>query len=158
MGDGLTLKIVILKAEQCDVFCQLRLKLFEAVGEINQNTDVSELALATKKYYLSHIEKDLLCWGISLDDKIVSMASLCLFSRLPYLENLSGIEGYILNVYTLPSFREKGMAEILINTIIDYAKKNSVKRLWLNSSEQGKSIYKKCGFVEKNNEMELYWS
>ena len=40
--------------------------------------------------------------------------------------------------------------------IIEYAKENHIKRLWLSSSEQGKRIYADCGFIMKNNEMELF--
>lgn len=63
------------------------------------------------------------------------MPFLNLFSRIPYLGNISGREGYILNIYTLPNYRKKGMAGKLVNTIIDYAKENEIKRLWLNSSK-----------------------
>ena len=48
------------------------------------------------------------------------------------------------------------MAGKLVNTIIDYAKENEIKRLWLNSSKQGKSVYTRHGFEEVENVMELY--
>ena len=32
-----------------------------------------------------------------------------------------------------------------------------VKRLWLNSSEQGKKLYVERGFIKKENEMELFF-
>lgn len=86
----------------------------------------------------------------------MSIASLNLFSRIPYLENLSGKEGYILNVYTVPTHRKQGMARMLINTIINYAKAHQIQRLWLNSSPQGRNIYENHGFQEVENVMELY--
>ena len=47
-----------------DDFWFLRKELFEELGEISQNMDTSELKLVTKQYFLSHINKDLISWGI----------------------------------------------------------------------------------------------
>ena len=44
----------------------------------------------------------------------------------------------------------------ILNEIINYASKIHVKRLWLNSSEQGKKLYVERGFIKKENEMELF--
>ncbi len=139
-----------------DDFCKLRLLLFEELGEINSTSDINSLEKATQKYYLSHIDKDLISWSIRVEDKIIATGSLCLFNRIPYEENLTGVEGYILNIYTIPTFRKQGFAKLLINVIIEYAKENHIKRLWLSSSEHGKPIYSECGFIMKSNEMELF--
>lgn len=143
--------------EKCvDEFWRLRKELFEELGEIPQYIDISELELATKQYFLSHINKDLISWGIVQMGKLVAIGSLCLFTRIPYKENLSGLEGYILNIYTSPQYRKYGYANQILDTIIEYSHKNNIKRLWLNYSENGKYLYKEMGFTQKNNEMELF--
>lgn len=147
-----------MNAEMTDDFCKLRLQLFEELGEISSVKDIQSLEEATKTYYCSHIDKDLISWCIKSDHEILAIASLCLFSRIPYEGNLTGLEGYILNVYTIPTFRKRGLAKRLITEIIEYAKENQIKRLWLNSSQDGKEIYYKSGFTMKNNEMELFLS
>ncbi|WP_293960313.1 GNAT family N-acetyltransferase, partial [uncultured Fusobacterium sp.] len=96
------------------------------------------------------------CWFIEIEEKIVAVASMCTFCRIPYYENPVGIEGYILNVYTSLNSRKKGLATKLVKEIIEFSKNNSIKRLWLNSSEAGKNIYKSLGFIEKENEMEYF--
>lgn len=139
-----------------DNFWILRKELFEELGEISQNMDTSELESATKQYFLSHINKDLISWGIIQKGKLVAIGSLCMFTRIPYKENLSGLEGYILNIYTSPQFRKCGYANQILDTIIEYSHKNMIGRLWLNYSEQGKFLYTEKGFTKKNNEMELF--
>lgn len=139
-----------------DEFCKLRMKLFFELGEINLSTDIDSLEKATKDYYLLYIDRDLICWGIKNESKIAATASLCLFSRIPYEENKTGSEGYILNIYTLPEYRKKGFAKSLINEIIKYAEDNNIKRLWLDSSKEGRPVYLKKGFEEKNNVMEMF--
>lgn len=104
---------------------------------------------ATKIYYSSHINKDLICLGIFQKEKLVAIGSLCLFTRIPYKENLSGLEGDILNIYTATPFRKHGFANSILDRIIEYARKNNIKRLWLNSSKQGKKLYTKRGFIKK---------
>ncbi|MDD6386980.1 GNAT family N-acetyltransferase [Lactobacillus equicursoris] len=134
----------------------MRKELFLELGEITTETDVEELESASKKYYLDHIGKDLLNWGIRQDGDLAAIGSLCLFSRIPYQENLTGQEGYILNIFTSKNYRKQGMANQILDAIIDEAKKRGVRRLWLSSSDQGKPIYLDKGFREKSNEMELF--
>ena len=126
------MKIISLNKQHFKYFLNLRISLFKELKEINSKEDIEDLILSTKKYFFDNIEKNLLCWAIEVDDEIVSIASLNIFYRIPYAENLLGKEGYILNVYTLPSYRKKNMADTLIKVIIDYAKNNSIKKLWLN--------------------------
>lgn len=148
--------ILRLDEKSVDDFCRLRIELFEELGEVNNETNIDKLKSATKQYFLSHINKDLISWGILQANELVAIGSLCLFTRIPYEENLIGLEGYILNIYTVPHFRKSGFANHILDEIIEYAQKNNIKRLWLNSSEHGKSIYAKRGFIKKDNEMELF--
>lgn len=149
-------QVVELDKKAVDDFWHLRKELFLELGEITTETDVEELESASKKYYLDHIGKDLLNWGIRQDGHLAAIGSLCLFSRIPYQENLTGQEGYILNIFTSKNYRKQGMANQILDVIIDEAKKRGVRRLWLSSSDQGKPIYLNKGFREKTNEMELF--
>lgn len=148
--------ISLLDEKSVSDFWRLRIELFEELEEVCKDTDVTELELATKQYYLSHINKDLISWGIFQKGELVAIGSLCLFTRIPYSENLSGLEGYILNIYTSKQFRKYGFANQILDNIIEYSHKNNIKRLWLNSSEQGKCLYVEKGFIQKDNEMELF--
>ena len=149
-------KVLRLDESSAEAFCRLRMELFAELGEISENQDVSELKEATERYYRSHINKDLISWGIFQEGSLAAAGSLCLFFRLPYAENLSGQEGYILNIYTSPLFRRQGYANAILDEIIAFAKDNQIKRLWLNSSEQGEELYGRRGFAKKENEMELF--
>lgn len=143
-------------ADDIDLFLEMRIKLFKELGEINEDSDIQPLIKAMRSYYLEHIGKDLICWFAIVDGKTVATSSLNLALRIPYHNNLQGAEGYILNVYTLPEFRGKGIARQLILEIMNYARKTGVKRLWLDSSKMGRSVYRSCGFIEKTSEMELF--
>ena len=149
-------EIVQLDKRNAEDFWRLRKELFLELGEVSAEMDLSKLESVTKKYYSSHINKDLLSWGLYRDGKMVSIGSLCLFSRIPYQENLSGAEGYILNIFTTSHFRKFGFASQILDTIVAHSRQHHIKRLWLSSSEQGKSLYDGKGFVQKENELELF--
>ena len=149
-------EIVQLDERNAEDFWRFRKELFLELGEVSAEMDLSKLESASKQYYISHINKDLLSWGLYRDGKMVSIGSLCLFFRIPYQENLTGAEGYILNIFTSPHFRKCGFASQILDTIMAYSKQHEIRRLWLSSSEQGRSLYDGKGFVKKENEMELF--
>jgi ribosomal protein S18 acetylase RimI-like enzyme len=60
----------------------------------------------------------------------------------------SGKLGYILNLYTIPEARRKGICTRLLNELIGEAKLLGLRYLHLHASEEGISIYRKAGFAE----------
>ena len=149
-------EILLLDEKSVNDFWRLRIELFQELEEVSKDADCTQLESATKQYYVSHINKDLISWGVFQEGQLAATGSLCLFTRIQYNENLSGLEGYILNIYTSKQFRGNGFANQILDNMIEYSYKNNIKRLWLNSSEQGKHLYTKKGFLQKNNEMELF--
>lgn len=83
----MSINILMLDEKSVDEFWRLRMALFEELGEIKKDTNISELKSVTKQYYLSHINKDLISWGILCDNKLAAIGALCLFYRIPYEEN-----------------------------------------------------------------------
>ncbi|QBO36179.1 GNAT family N-acetyltransferase [Periweissella cryptocerci] len=150
------MKIIRMDEKSVNDFWQLRKQLFEELNEITSLEDTQKLENTTKEFYLSHINKDLICWGVIIENKIIASSSLCLFNRIPYQENLTGKEGYILNIYTCSNYRKQGIASQLLSEMKEYAKQNQINRLWLSSSDNGLALYKEHGFIEKNNELEIF--
>ena len=60
----------------------------------------------------------------------------------------------ILNVYTDPSHRRRGLARKLMQTMIAWCKKEGFARVTLHASEDGRHLYESLGF-EASNEMRL---
>lgn len=60
---------------------------------------------------------------------------------------LLGREGLVLNVYTVPSWRRRGVAQHLMDTIVTWAAEVGIVRLVLSASPAGRSLYEKMGFV-----------
>jgi GNAT superfamily N-acetyltransferase len=60
----------------------------------------------------------------------------------------------ILNVYTEPEFRKRGIARQIMRTILAWVKQQGLRSANLHASDQGRLLYEKLGF-EATNEMRL---
>jgi GNAT superfamily N-acetyltransferase len=60
----------------------------------------------------------------------------------------------ILNVYTDPQYRRRGIARQLIETIVAWCKQQGFARVTLHASDDGRHLYESLGF-EPGNEMRL---
>jgi GNAT superfamily N-acetyltransferase len=82
---------------------------------------------------------------------------LVIWERPANYEGLeSGKLGYLLNFYTIPEARGKGVCTQLLCRLIEEAKLIGLKYLHLNATRKGINIYRKAGFVEPSDkELEL---
>jgi GNAT superfamily N-acetyltransferase len=60
----------------------------------------------------------------------------------------------ILNVYTDPEYRRRGIARQLLQTIIAWCRRENFARITLHASDDGRHLYESLGF-EPSNEMRL---
>ena len=60
----------------------------------------------------------------------------------------------ILNVYTEPEFRKRGIAGQIMLTILAWLKEQGLRAVNLHASAEGRSLYERLGF-EATNEMRL---
>lgn len=73
--------------------------------------------------------------------------------RIQYLRELQGdinkssyIEADIMNIYTIPSMRHKGVSSKVLEYLISKAKNMGVSKLSLHTSKAGEALYRKYGF------------
>ena len=149
-----------------DELVQLRLDLMREVGSLKVGVDEAALTRATRKYFVDKLPKgEFLAWVAEVDGRLVGISGLILFERPPTADNLSGQEGYVLNMYTVPEWRGKGIATALLTEIINFAKTTGARRLRLHATPDGKPVYEKALFVPLSatrsssamTSMELTW-
>ncbi len=142
--------------EDIDKVVSLRLALFKELGEVNSTQEINLVETSTREYLQkAFLNNEFISYIVERNGEPLSTSGMVLFKRPPYLENLQGIEAYILNMYTVPEYRGNGLAKRLLEFCIEDSKKRGVKRIWLHASEDGEHLYKKMGFSTKKNEMEL---
>jgi GNAT superfamily N-acetyltransferase len=61
-----------------------------------------------------------------------------------------GRHAIILNVFTEPEWRRRGIAAVLIQQIIDWSREQRLDRLVLHASDEGRALYERLGFIATN--------
>lgn len=115
--------------------------------------DRSELKLRTKEYFVRHLDSDLTAFVEVRDGTVIATCCLVITQLLPRY-NDNGSYGTICNLYTLPKYRNLGIATKLLSECVEFAKHVGLCELQLeaNNSEVI-SISEKLGF--KNNKLNM---
>jgi len=66
----------------------------------------------------------------------------------------TGRRAYVMNVYTDPPYRHRGLARRLMQTLLDWCRANGIQTAALQASDKGRRLYESLGF-ESTNEMRL---
>jgi len=99
--------------------------------------------------------RDYLAWlAVTSDDLVVAGAGLWLMDWPPHMIGSSSRRGNILNVYTDPQFRRRGLAKRLMQTALEWCKTNQIDFVILHASKEGRRLYESLGFLD-SNEMRL---
>ncbi|HKO24556.1 MAG TPA: GNAT family N-acetyltransferase [Chloroflexota bacterium] len=142
--------------EDVEALVHLRLALLREAQDLTDNTPVAALAHATRQYLAEKIPTDeFIAWVAEVHGIIVGTSGLVFVHRPPSAQNLSGMEAYVMNMYTAPAWRGQGVATALLKEVMGFVKGTSAWRIYLHATTDGKRIYEKAGFVAKTSEMEL---
>lgn len=98
---------------------------------------------------------DYLAWlAVSAQDIVVAGAGLWLMDWPPHMLGSGARRGNILNVYTQPEFRHRGLARWLVEAALHWCKTNEVDLVILHASDDGRRLYESLGF-QAGNEMRI---
>jgi GNAT superfamily N-acetyltransferase len=133
-----------------------RVSLLEETGG-TLDPDVRESLLSANDAFFrnnldSHSWKS---WCVEVDGGIVAIGTLAFFDRPPYPGNIEGRDAYLLNMFTLPSHRGRGVATAIVKAMLQYAQLQGVRKIVLHATEEGRRIYTTFGFVASAAYMEL---
>jgi GNAT superfamily N-acetyltransferase len=59
-------------------------------------------------------------------------------------------EAHIVNIYTEPAWRRRGIAALLMRHILDWTRAEGLTRVNLHASDAGRPMYEQLGFVPTN--------
>jgi GNAT superfamily N-acetyltransferase len=140
-----------------DVIVRHRRRMFEDMG--HTNTNLLDLADGRAREWLRlRLENDTyLGWFAVVEDRIVSGVGLWLMDWIPGPRNVAGLKAYVLNVYTEPEFRRKGIAKQLMLALLDWCRAHGYPGAVLHASDDGRSLYELLGF-KPTNEMGTLFS
>jgi ribosomal protein S18 acetylase RimI-like enzyme len=82
------------------------------------------------------------------EGKVASYGGMVLKKIPGDLNQSSYLEGDILNMYTLPAYRRKGISSRILQQLLAEAKTMGVSKVALHCSKDGEPLYRKFGFED----------
>jgi len=98
-------------------------------------------------YFKKLLNQDFFAFVCEENEVIVSTVFLVIFEKPANPSFLTGLTGTILNVYTLPQYRKRGIASTLIKMALEHAKQKKLSYVDLKATQAGYSLYSKLGFI-----------
>ncbi|PXV66342.1 acetyltransferase (GNAT) family protein [Dysgonomonas alginatilytica] len=140
--------------DDISLLTRTRVDFLNEVNNISTNTDSEELFINNKVYFENALNNNSFVAWIALDNnEIAATSGLTLYLLPPNRDYPDGKVGYISNMYTLPNFRGQGIASHLFSLIMNEAKSLGYKKVLLNATDAGRSVYVKYGFIDAKGEM-----
>jgi len=152
----MNLNITIREASLADIpeILRQRCAMYEDMGA--KDPDALNAMAKVSADYLERAMADgsFRAWLACDGDRVVAGGAVIITPWLAHPYDLECRRATILNVYTNPEYRRRGLARKIMQTIIDWCKAEEFARVTLHASEDGRHLYESLGF-ESSNEMRL---
>ena len=142
-------KIIITRVGTSDVeamvACRLQY-LAELQGERPASV-VKELKSELTRYFTSGIQNATVIALVAIfEEKPVAYGAVVLRSVPGDFNGVAYVEGDVLNMYTIPVARRRGISKMLLLRLIDEAQRQGVSKLALHTTAAGEKLYRSVGF------------
>ena len=142
--------------EDLDILTETRIKVLRAANKLSDDVDMNIVKQQTYNYYKTALDMGNHIAYLIFDDNIfVGAGGVSFFQVMPTCSNSTGNKGYIMNMYTNPRYRRKGVALKTLGILVEESKRRGVTDISLEATQMGRPLYEKFGFIAMNNEMKL---
>src|SRR5690349_5850186 len=140
MDNGLQIRLAT--AEDIPIILRQRRLMFEEISD----HDPAKLDAMTASYkeWLGELlaSGKYVGWFVVNDaEEVVAGVGMWVQQLMPNPYEASGYRGHVVNVFTEPEYRHRGLARQLMVTLLDWAKAHGITSMTLNASVYGRSLY-----------------
>lgn len=134
--------------DDLDMLVKLRTEyLLEDYGDIPEDR-LTQITEKLPDYYRAHLNGDLFVYVCRADGDIVSCCFLLVTEKPSNPRFLNGKTGSVLNVYTKPEYRRKGIAGKLLTMLLSDSEKMGLDFVELRATDSGYDLYRSIGFED----------
>lgn len=145
------IKIRKVTLSDLDALIELRLAyLHEDLGQLSAETE-EKIITQLKDYVSKYINTIFTAFLAETDGRVVAAAFMAIADRPANPFMITGRTALVQNVYTRPEYRRKGIATLILKELIAEAKRQNVSYIELSATADGRPVYQKLGFVEKQS-------
>ncbi|MFA9380629.1 MAG: GNAT family N-acetyltransferase [Acetanaerobacterium sp.] len=134
--------------EDIQTLVQLRLDfLREDVGMLTPQ-EQRELTGTLEDYFSQYLGHGCIATLAQVQGRAVSIALMVFTHRPAHPRFPTGTTAQLLNVYTLPEYRRRGLATRVLRELVEQARCAGVSYIELLASADGRPLYEMLGFTE----------
>jgi len=139
-----------------DLLTSSRVEVLRAANRLPDGVDMSEVERQSREYYKKALVDGSHTACLVFDGELlVGTGGISYYTVMPTYHNPSGHKAYIMNMYTRPEYRRKGIAARTLRLLVDDAISRGITAISLEATDAGRPLYENFGFVEMTDEMEL---
>lgn len=142
--------------EDIGVLVKTRIEVLRAANGLSHEVNMPFVEKQSREYYEESLQAGThTAYLIFCGGKFAGAGGISFFRVMPTYHNPTGWKAYIMNMYTTPDCRRKGVAYHTLELLIEEARKRGVSHISLEATDMGRPLYERYGFVEMNDEMVL---
>lgn len=142
--------------EDMELLVKTRIEVLRAANCLGDGTEMPLVEQQSREYYEECLKAETHIAYLVFDgEKFIGAGGISFFRVMPTYHNPTGWKAYIMNMYTNPDYRRRGIAYHMLELLIEEAKKKGVRHISLEATKMGRPLYERYGFVSMKDEMEL---
>lgn len=139
-----------------ELLTRLRLEVLRAANGLEEDVDLSRTELESRRYYETCFPEDShAAWLVFDGEEVVGTGAVSFYQVMPTYHNPSGKKAYIMNMYTRPDYRRRGIARRVLELLTAEAEMRQIDAVTLEATAAGRPLYEAFGFTAMRDEMEL---
>ena len=139
-----------------DELVRTRILVLRAANKLSEDVDMARVEQESYNYYKrALVNGEHIAYLVYDKEMFIGAGGVSFFQVMPTYHNPSGKKAYIMNMYTAPDYRRKGIAIHTLDLLVKAAKMQGITQVALEATPMGRPLYEKYGFVKMENEMEL---
>ena len=142
--------------EDISVLTETRIEVLKAANHLPDDADMQEIKEQSYHYYQKALQEGTDIAYLVFDEcRFVGAGGVSFYQVMPTYSNPTGKKAYIMNMYTHPAYRRKGIAYRTLDLLVHDIRERGITAISLEATDLGRPLYEKYGFVKMNHEMEL---
>lgn len=140
--------------DDLDLLVQSRIHVLRAANRLDDSADLSAVEAQSRQYY-QQAEDSYAALLVYDGEKLIGTGGVSFYQVMPTCDNPSGEKAYIMNMYTAPEYRRRGIARKTLDMLVQACRRRGVSYITLEATEAGRPLYESYGFVSMQGEMIL---
>ena len=143
--------------EDVETLVEIRAIVLHAANKLPSEVEIpQEIYDNSREFYARTIADGTHVAYLVFDgDKVVGAGGVTFFQLIPFYYNRTGKCAQVVNMYTHPDYRRRGIAWKTLDLIVAEVRARGLISVGLEATDMGMPMYEKYGFKVQDHEMRL---